>query len=152
MKGNPSRPSIHAAVGDLSPTATRLLSAAGKALGQMQLDDAERALFGVLALAPDCAEANRLMGVASQMRGDSAKAVDFLQHALAVNPDDATTHMNLGTALFETGATDAALASLRRACELAPRVAAGWYNLGKALKLQFQYEDACDALRQAHPF
>ena len=149
MKGTPSRPTIHAAAGGLSPTATRLLNAAAKALGHMQLDDAERALFGVLALAPDCAEANRLMGVVSQMRGDNAKAVDFLQHALAANPDDATTHMNLGTALFEAGAIEAALANLRRACELAPRVASGWYNLGKALKLQFQYEDACDALRQA---
>jgi tetratricopeptide (TPR) repeat protein len=118
-------------------------------MGRMKLDDAERALFGVLALAPDCAEANRLMGVASQMRGDHARAVEFLLDALAVNPNDATTHMNLGSALYETGATEAAVASLQRACELAPDMAAGWYNLGKALKLQLQYESACAALRHA---
>jgi len=57
--------------------------------------------------------------------------------------------MNLGSALYETGATEAALSSLRRACELAPGMAACWYNLGKALKLQFQYEAACVALRHA---
>lgn len=118
-------------------------------MGRMKLDDAERALFGVLALAPDCAEANRLMGVASQMRGDHVRAIEFLRDALVVNPDDATTHMNLGSALYETGATEAALVSLRRACELAPGMAAGWYNLGKALKLQLQYEAACIALRHA---
>ncbi len=149
MKGIPSRPPALAAVRGLSPTATRLLNAAATALGRMQLDDAERALFGVLALAPDCAEANRLMGVVSQMRGDNVKAVDFLQHALTVTPDDATTHMNLGSALYETGATEAALASLRRACELDPGMSAGWYNLGKALKLQIQYGDACTALQHA---
>ena len=83
------------------------------------------------------------------MRGDHARAVEFLHEALAGNPDDATAHMNLGSALYETGATEAALVSLRRACELAPGMAAGWYNLGKALKLQFQYEAACVALRRA---
>lgn len=149
MKGNPPRPSLQNSARGLSPTAARLLAEAGAALGRMKLDDAERALFGVLALAPDCAEANRLMGVASQMRGDHARAVEFLHDALAVNPDDATTHMNLGSALYETGATEDALASLRRACELAPGMAAGWYNLGKALKLQFQYAAACEALRRA---
>ncbi|MEP6908125.1 MAG: sulfotransferase [Pseudoxanthomonas sp.] len=149
MKGTSSLTPAQVSLRALSPTAARLLNTAATALGRMQLDDAERALFGVLALAPDCAEANRLMGVVSQMRGDNAKAVDFLQHALTVTPDDATTHMNLGSALYETGATDAALASLRRACELNPSMSAGWYNLGKALKLQFQYEEACTALQRA---
>jgi len=149
MKGNPPRPSQQNSTPGLSPTAARLLAEASAAMGRMKLDDAERALFGVLALAPDCAEANRLMGVASQMRGDHARAVEFLLDALAVNPNDATTHMNLGSALYETGATEAAVASLQRACELAPDMAAGWYNLGKALKLQLQYESACAALRHA---
>lgn len=149
MKGKPSRPSSQNDAAGLSPTAVRLLAEASTAMSRMKLNDAERALFGVLALAPDCAEANRLMGVASQMRGDHARAVEFLHEALAGNPDDATAHMNLGSALYETGATEAALVSLRRACELAPGMAAGWYNLGKALKLQFQYEAACVALRRA---
>ena len=126
-----------------------MLAEAGAAMDRVKLDDAERALFGVLALAPGCAEANRLMGVASQMRGDHARAVEFLRDALAINPDDATAHMNLGSALYETGATEAALASLRRACDLAPGMAAGWYNLGKALKLQLQYTAAAEALRHA---
>lgn len=149
MKGTSSRPPAHASLGALSPTATRLLNAAGTALGRQQLDDAERALFGVLALAPDCAEANRLMGVVSQIRGDHAKAIDFLQHALAINAGDATAHMNLGSALYETGATEAALTSLRHACELAPDMSSGWYNLGKALKLQLQYGAAQTALEKA---
>ena len=133
----------------LPAAASRLLTAAGASMARMQLDSAGRALFGVLALAPDCAEANRLMGVLAQMRGDHAMGVEFLQQALAARPDDATTHMNLGSALYETGAVDAALSHLRRACELAPDMAAGWYNLGKAMKLQFHYEAACEALNHA---
>lgn len=127
----------------------RLLNQARTALNRRQVDEAERALFGVLALASDCAEANRLMGVVAQMRGDHANAIRFLQQALSRNPNDAVTHMNLGTAQFEAGATDAGLASLRQACELAPGNASGWYNLGKALKLQVRYEEARDAFQQA---
>lgn len=149
MKGNPARPPLHESTRHLSPIAARLLGVASAALDRMKLDEAERALFGVLALAPACAEANRLMGVVSQIRGHHAKAVEFLREALAVNPGDATTHMNLGSALYEAGATEDALASLRQACDLAPGMAAGWYNLGKALKLQFQYEAACAALQEA---
>lgn len=140
--------SVNAARG-LSPTVGRLLRDADSALARMKLDDAERALFGAMALAPNCAEVNRMMGVVCQIRGDHAKAVEFLREALAGNPDNATTHMNLGSALYEAGATEDALTSLRRACDLAPGAAAGWYNLGKALKLQFQYEASCVALRQA---
>lgn len=133
----------------LSPVAARLLGTAETALRRNQLDDAERALFGVLALAPQSADANRLMGVVSQLRGDHAKAIEFLRDAIAADPHNATAHMNLGAALYETGATQAALDSLRRACELAPEVAAGWYNLGKALKLQLDYAGACAAFQHA---
>lgn len=136
-------------VGKLSPAAARWLGEASTALGRGQLDVAEQQLTTVLAVAPTCAEALRLMGVAAQMRGHHATAVDYLRDALASCPDDATVHMNLGSALYESGAIDEALSNLRHACELAPDMAAGWYNLGKALKLQFQYDDACAAFQRA---
>ena len=139
-------------VGKLSPAAARWLGEAATALSRGQLDVTEQHLTAVLAVAPTCAEALRLMGVAAQMRGHHAAAVDYLRDALASCPDDATVHMNLGTALYETGAIDAALSSFRDACALAPELAAGWYNLGKALKLQHALAiDPAHELRAHHP-
>ncbi|GLQ49129.1 hypothetical protein GCM10010872_05780 [Dyella flava] len=119
------------------------------ALGRGQPDVAERALVSVLALAPQCAEAHRLMGIAFQMRGDHVKAVESLQRALAVCPGDGVILTSLGSSQFETGAIDLALASLRQACEREPGMASAWYNLGKALKLQVHTDEACSALQRA---
>ena len=124
MKGHKADPSAQKRSAGLSPSAARLLAEAGVSLGRGQSDDAERALIGVLALAPASAEANRLMGIAAQMRGQHAASVDFLHQALASCPDDATILMNLGSSLYESGSMDAALSALRRACDLAPYMAA----------------------------
>ncbi|MEO8748411.1 MAG: sulfotransferase, partial [Rhodanobacter sp.] len=137
------------AVTELSPAAARLLTEAGTALSRMQPVAAERSLIGVLAMAPQCAEANRLMGIVCQMKGDHAEAIEFLSRARAERPHDAMIQMNLGSALYDGGAVAAALEALRRACELAPNFAAAWYNLGKALKLQVHTAEACRALQRA---
>lgn len=127
----------------------RLLTEGSLALSRGQAEDAEQALKQVLAFAPDNAEANRLLGIACQMRGDYVRAVASLRKALVSRPDSAMFHTNLGSALYESGEVDAALAALRRACELAPEMAASWYNLGKALKMQFHFEEACDAFERS---
>ena len=145
-----SRPSPTPGNADgLSPAASRLLAEASRALGSGRIEDAERALTGVLALAPDHGEAHRMLGIACMMRGEPAKAVEHLRHALTLAPDNAVLHTNLGTALYECGETDAALAALQRACELAPKTATPWYNFGKALKLQFHAEQALQVLQLA---
>lgn len=136
-------------IAGLSPAAARLFNEACSAIGSGRLDDAERALTSVLAMAPDHGETWRQLGVVSQMQGEPKRAVEYLREALAREPDSAMAHTNLGTALYECGQTDAALASLQRACELAPQVAASWYNLGKALKLELRVEDANQVLQLA---
>ncbi|WP_426701910.1 tetratricopeptide repeat-containing sulfotransferase family protein [Rhodanobacter sp. Col0626] len=127
----------------------RLLTEGSTALSRGQADDAERVLSQVVAFAPDHPEANRLLGIACQMRGDYVRAVAFLRKALVNCPDSALFHTNLGSALYESGEVEAALAALHRACELAPGMAASWYNLGKALKMQFHFEDACEAFEHS---
>ncbi len=133
------------------PTAARrLLAGAGQSLRSGQTQAAERALLEALRLAPECAEANRLMGIVQQMRGDPAQAATFLRRALAQCPDDPTLHTGLGIALHQCGAVEEALACLERACDLAPRLASSWFNLGKALKSQSQhFERARDVLLRA---
>jgi Tfp pilus assembly protein PilF len=133
----------------LPPAATHWLREASQALGRNQIDFAMQSLAKVLALDPECAEAHRLMGIASLIRGDQRNAIEHLQRALAVRPTDSTLNMNLGSALFETGHIDAGLAHLQRACELAPRSAPTWYNYGKALQFSARMERARDVLEQA---
>ena len=133
----------------LSPAASRLIAEAGTALAQGRLDDAERALTSVLAMAPESVDAMFLLGIACLMRGDGARAVELLREAASRRPGDANIQMNLGSALHDTGAVDEALACLRRACELAPGQASAWYNLGKALKLQRRLDEAAQALGKA---
>jgi Tfp pilus assembly protein PilF len=145
MTTNQGQPPADRAAG-LSPSARRLLEEAGKALSRRQPGDAERALVGVLALAPKSAEAHMLLGVAFQMQGDHAKAAESLSHALSLRPDDAMTQMYLGISLFENGAVEQALSSFQRACELAPGMTSAWYNLGKALKVQLRRPESCSAM------
>lgn len=133
----------------LSPATRRLLADAGAALNQKQPDLAERVLVQVLAVEPGLADAQFLYGLACLMRGDNARAADFLHKAAAQRPADANMQMYLGCALHDAGALDEALNHLRRACGLAPRQAAPWYNLGKALKQQGQLQEASQAFRRA---
>lgn len=127
----------------LSPSARRLLDEAAKALSRGQPDAAERALIGVMAIAPKSAEAYRLLGISFQMRGDHSKAADAFRSADNFRPDDAVILMSLGISLYECGNVEEAISILRRVCELAPDIASAWYNLGKALKLQLHAQEAC---------
>jgi tetratricopeptide (TPR) repeat protein len=133
----------------LPPSAVQWLREASQALGRNQIDFAMQSLAKVLALDPECADAHRLMGIASLIRGDQPSAIGHLQRALAARPDDSTLNMNLGSALFETGDVETGLAYLQRACELAPRSASTWYNYGKALQFSARMERARDVLQHA---
>ncbi|MEO7068265.1 MAG: sulfotransferase [Rhodanobacter sp.] len=136
----------------LPPAAVRLLHQANAAMAKKQLDVAESALIATLAIARDCVEAQRLLGVIQQMRGDYAQAITILRQALTLDRDDALLHMNLGSALYAGGAIAEALTSAQRACELAPELPAAWYNLGKMCDLQSLPERAFAALQRALQF
>jgi Tfp pilus assembly protein PilF len=133
----------------LPTAAIQWLREASQALGRNQIDVAMQSLARVLALEPECADAHRLMGIASLMRGDQPSAIGHLRRALAARPEDSTLNMNLGSALFETGDIDAGLAHLQRACELAPGSASTWYNYGKALQFSARMDQAHEALKHA---
>ena len=132
----------------LSPVARRLLKRAQKESQSGNADAAMRTMVGVLALAPDNAEALRWMGIAAQNCEDHAGAAECFRRALAVLSDDPDLHVGLGVALYRMGQENEALSHLRRACELAPESASAWYNLAEALKPQMQAEAAIDALRR----
>jgi len=149
MPANPAQPTAQEPAANLPPAAARLLVEACGALRRGQLELAGQSLAGVLALAPDCTEAHRLMGIAALMGHDHAKAIEHLRRTLATCPDDSTLNMNLGSALIETGENDAGLAYLQHACELDPESASTWYNFGKGLQFSAYLERAREALQRA---
>ncbi|WP_426701993.1 tetratricopeptide repeat-containing sulfotransferase family protein [Rhodanobacter sp. Col0626] len=125
------------------------LARARQAWAQRQFDLAERLILQVLALAPNDADAIRMLGTAAQRRGDHARAVDCFQRVLAVWPEDSDLRVGFGIALHERGDIDEALKQLRRACELAPDSGSAWFNLGEALWRQVLTEESIVALRRA---
>jgi Flp pilus assembly protein TadD len=97
----------------LSPEAASLLARARKEWGQRQFDAAERSITQVLALAPDEAEAIRMLGMVAQRRGDHARAVDCFRRVLVAWPEDSDLRIGLGIALYEHGEIDEAITQLR---------------------------------------
>jgi len=133
----------------LSQQATDVLARARQAWSQRQFEVAERLILQVLALAPDDAEATRMLGTAAQRRGDHARAVECFRRVLPTWPDDSDLRIGLGIALYERGRIDEALAQMRLACELAPNSGLAWFNLGEALWRQTQTDASIVALRRA---
>src|SRR6185312_16711813 len=92
-----------------SSVAARLLARARGELERRSLDDAERSLTNVLALAPNDPEATRLLGLVARQRGDPATAVDCFRQVLAVWPNDSDLRTWLGVCLFSLGEIDEAI-------------------------------------------
>lgn len=149
MAAKQPHPLMRGRAAELSPAAARLLESADAALARKQPDAAEAALIGVLALAPGCVEAHRLLGTAEHARGNYKQAAAILSQVLASKPDDALIHMNLGISLHAFGELEAGLSNLQRACDLAPDFAPAWFNLGKMLELQGRSVEAIAALHHA---
>lgn len=133
----------------LPPAARQRYDQATVAIARRQLGAAQTALTEVVALAPECVEAQRLLGLVAHMRGDHGQAIAILRRALEAEPDNALLHMNLGTSLYNGGEFAAAFASLRRACELAPDLAPAWFSLGRAFHRQGRSAGAITALHRA---
>lgn len=129
--------------------AARLLARARREWGLQQFEAAQQSLLGVLALAPDEAEAIRLLGMVVQRLGNHFKATECFRRVLAVWPEDADLRIGLGIALFEHGEIDEALTHLRLACKLEPASTSAWFNLGEALGRQAHAEEALATLRRA---
>jgi tetratricopeptide (TPR) repeat protein len=133
----------------LPPAASEWLARAREEWRQRQFDAAERSIQQVLALAPDDADALRMLGIMAQHRGDHAKAADCFLRVLTIWPEDADLRVGLGIALHERGEIEAAMTHLRRACKLAPASASAWFNLGEACWRQARTDEAIAALRRA---
>lgn len=126
---------------------------AAEGLSQMlaagKLDEVEARATEILKAAPDDPEALHAIGYAAWLRGNTARAIDFISRAIAHAPSVARFHNNLGNAYLQSQRFAEAADSLRRATDLDPGLAAAHNNLANALRQLGRYEDALAAADRA---
>jgi predicted O-linked N-acetylglucosamine transferase (SPINDLY family) len=98
-----------------------------------RLAEAHAAYQQVLAIDPNHAEANHLVGVLAAQAGRVDLAEQLIRKAMARAPDRPAYYSNLGSILLSAGRHGAAVELYRRAVELDPKAAASWFSLGMAL-------------------
>jgi tetratricopeptide (TPR) repeat protein len=102
-----------------------------------------------LAKNPDDPKVNVALGVAYLERGDGARALARLQHAVKIAPDSADAHNWLGVALLDRADFPQGIASLRKAVALDPKHSRAYANLGSALAKSGELDEAVDVFRKA---
>lgn len=107
----------------------RILLARGL-IRQRRLDQAKAVLRETLRLAPNSYEAHFRMGVAFQVAGDFAMAVNWFEKTIELNPRSAVAYRNSGMCNFATQNYDAAEEDFKQAVEVAPNYFDGHMALG----------------------
>jgi tetratricopeptide (TPR) repeat protein len=133
----------------LNPTAIQHLLAAGQALDNGRVAEAEQSLAAVQAAFPNQPEALRMQAGIYSLRGRHQDAIAVMCRALAQRPQDPLYHNTLGSLFGAGGQYEAAIECLRRSCELQPNLAMAWYNLGIMLTKCVRNDEAQEALQHA---
>ena len=100
-------------------------------------------------LAPDQADARRLLGVVLHDAGQPETAQVALQQALDMDPTLVDAMVDLGGLLIEQSKVDEAIPLLGRRDRRSPKALSAWANLGIARDLAGQTEPAVDAYEHA---
>ncbi len=101
------------------------------------------------ALAPQSAEASRVLGRAYQNLNRNDEAIAAYRQAATLDPEDAWAMNNLGLIHIQAGRFAEALPPLARASELRPDVPVFQNNLGIALERSGHYQAASQAYQGA---
>jgi len=122
---------------------------AARLLEEGKLCPAHAALEALLESAPDCAEANYLIGKVARRLEDYEEAADYLQLAVHYRPDHAASWIELGLVADARGADAEAAEAYREAVRLDPSDAFAQRRLGLACWRLRELEEAERALRTA---
>jgi len=123
-----------------------------RALHQHQRGKLQEASDGyrwVLAVDPDHAEANHLLGLALHQTGHNSEAAALIAKAVRQSPKNAAYHANLGVVLKVLNRLDEAAGSYSRSLAIDPKPAQVHSNLGVALLELDRPAEAATAHRQA---
>ena len=115
--------------------------------GQMQ--KAEQIYRRVLALDPDNADANHLLGLIACQFGSTDIGIRLIRKAIQVNPGSIEALLSLGNVLVTRGDTAGAIACYQRVINLKPDYAEVHNNLGNVLANRGNHEEAAASYRKA---
>ncbi len=118
-------------------------------LNKGDLVSAEAKFLQALAIDPNNANANSLMGVIALSSGIDQIAEEYFRKAVSLNPNIASYHFNLSLALLQSEQYHEAIPPLRQSLDLDPNFAPAWNSLGQALLRIEEYEAAAEALRKS---
>jgi predicted O-linked N-acetylglucosamine transferase (SPINDLY family) len=110
---------------------------------------AETVYRQVLAIDPDHADANQLLGTIAYQTGNHDAAVQLISKAIRKTPGVANYHSNLGNAFKGLGRLDDAADSYRNAVLLNPDLAVAHNNLGNTLQELGQPDKAVASFQKA---
>ena len=114
-----------------------------------QWDTAAEVCREILAVTPQNADAEHLLGVVALQAGNYDLAANHIRRAIALNSGVAAFHSNLGIACQSLQKLDEAIACYRRAIMLAPNHAEAHNNLANALRQQGKVHEAIASWRRA---
>src|SRR5262249_60963997 len=114
-----------------------------------RLPEAEACYRQALAVYPDHADANNLLGAIAIQVGRADLAVELIGRAIQQNGHSPVYLSNLGTALRRLGRFDEAVAAYRRVVGITPNEAEAPYNLATALFDRGDLDESIAACRHA---
>jgi predicted O-linked N-acetylglucosamine transferase (SPINDLY family) len=114
-----------------------------------RLPEAEACYRQVLAVYPDHADANNLLGAIAIQVGRADLAVELIGRAIQQNGHSPGYFSNLGTALRGLGRFDEAVAAYRRVVGITPNEAEAQYKLATALFDRGDLDESIAACRHA---
>ena len=113
------------------------------------LDAAEPCYLNARALAKDDTRWPYYLAHLYRLRGDSAKAAEFLEQVLTLRPEDVQSLLWLGEIYLVQGRPEAAEPPLTKALSLQPRLVAALSGLGRAALARKDYARAVQHLESA---
>jgi tetratricopeptide (TPR) repeat protein len=128
--------------------AALILTAAPVAQTQQPADPLPQ-LVQALAKNPNDPKINISLGLAYFERGEHARALERLKHAVKVAPKSSEAHNWLGVVLLDRADFSQGIAALRTAIALDPKSTRAYANLGSALAKSGELDEAVDVFRKA---
>jgi len=107
-----------------------------------RLREAEAAYQQLLRQSPKNAGVLHLLGWLMVQKGQTARGIDLIRHAIDIDPKRFFAHRDLGNVLLQSGRFAEALASYDVALALKPDVAGIFDNRGTALRMLGRLEEA----------
>lgn len=130
-------------------TPQQLFAQAVIAVHKGRSQEAEDILRGLLADAPQDADALHVLGIICFQSGRPDEAADLIRKAIEVRDDDPAYYGNFAAVLNELGLWEPAEEAARKALALAPGFAEAWNNLAIALQEMDRLDDAVEAANSA---